>query len=253
MTKTWVALSAVLIAAAVVLNTALAPQQTEREHPLLDNLQAPPVNTPVQVPVFAREQVRPQLPDDGQPAVLVLQGNMPFRGSLTARGMVAVQPNALDFRPTSEEQEPIRILYRLPDRMEPLAQSNFEGAIEVREASGPAGSDRQLIVRGDNIIRFGEIWQSRPEPIDIALSPNVRIVQAASSQRQERGYTPVEVQVVDNRETVATLSIGEVNEVETSEGMLTIYPSTSQYLNTGDDQLAQYPSQYTLHVWIRGQ
>jgi len=256
MKKSVIAVAALFMGGVLALGIAIAPQEAEqerpRDHPLLQGLTPPPVNMPIRLPTGPREQVRPQLPDDGEPVLLIVRDGAPFTGTVQQRGRFAVRDDVIEFRTASEQQSVLRMLYRLPEALEPLARGTFEGTLELQETGGPEGANRQLLVRSNETIQLGEVWQSRSAPLEVALGQRVQLVQTPIAQRTERGQVPVEVQVVDNGEVIATLPVGEATDVQTSEGGLTFYPLTSQYMATGEGQLAQYPDQYTLHVWIRG-
>lgn len=256
MRKPLIVVAVLFCGAVLALGIAMAPQETEqqapRDHPLLQGLTPPPVNMPIRLPTAPREQERPRLPDDGEPSLLILRGGAPFSGTVQERGRFVVQNDVIEFQVASEQQPPLRMLYRFPEGVEPLAQGTFEGALELQETGGPEGANRRLLVRSGDTLRFGELWQSRPEPLTVAIGQRVQLVQTAPSQRQARGHTPVEVHVADDGERIATLPIGEPTQVQTREGTITFFLMTSQYTATGNGELAQYPDEYTLHVWIRG-
>ncbi|KAA3617298.1 MAG: hypothetical protein D8M58_03060 [Calditrichaeota bacterium] len=237
------------------LDSKPKPPGTQPTHPLVKNLSPPDVNKPVKTSPIPVKRIKPQLPNDDQPALIMLRDEQPFSGKISMKGSVDIGTDFIDFKSIEgEKSETVRILYRLPQDMMKLSVDAFDGSIEIMELSGSQGANRQTLVKEKQSLRFAEFWQISEKPLEVALGAFTSIVQQKINQKTKgTEYTEAEVNIIDKGKSVSTIPIGESTLVKTSVGSLSVYLELSHFYNSDDEGLKQYPSGYMLHLWVVGQ
>ncbi len=225
------------------------PPADQPQHPLLENLEPPPLNRPVTVTTKPGEQVAPRLPAGEQAALLLLQDGRPFSGTLRASGELTVGDSVIDFRPA--QGAALQILYRTPRGLPSLRAESRPGRLDVVERSRPEGADRRVVVSDDAGLVLAQIWRSSPRPLQVELPGGLALAQASvAPQDTAAGYTEVPLQARVRGERVATLAIGQAVSVRTGAGPVQVLTEVSHRFVPDDPQTAQYPGGYILHVWV---
>ena len=242
-------LSAVTLALSACMDGAPSPPPNQPEHPLLDDLAPPPLNSPLRQAQIKHDAAQPQLAAGDQPALMVVQDGAAFSGQLIAPGTFAVTADQIEFQP--DDAAPLTVMYRLPDAMGNIAETRGTGRLQLLDRSGPAGANRIVVLTREDTVVFGEIWQRSAGPLNVSLSDRLRLVQTETRVAERTGdYTPVDLALYDGEELIADLPIGESSEISTPGGDLSFFLETSQLFESAQDMADQYAREYILHVWV---
>lgn len=229
--------------------TAVTPPDDQPEHPLLDNLEPPPLNLPVEFEPAEIEPVKPELPEDDSAGLILLLGDDPLVGVFSASGRLQVTEELIELEPS--EGEALRILYRLPTDMVGLLERSGRGSADVTEFSGPQGADRLTIVMDERALLFAEVWRTSKQPHKIELAQGLTLAQEpVGAEDRQKGYTEVELLVFDGDGNVTPIPVGEPTILKTKVGEYQILAEVSHLLITEDSELDQFGSGYILHVWV---
>lgn len=240
----------VTIGAAVIACAERTPEPpaSQPQHALLEGLEPPPLNRPVQLAPAAQEQVTLRLPPGNQAALLVVQGGRPFSGTVTDSGQITVSDSLIRLTPT--EGASIEILYRVPAGLPRPASGDRTGSATVMEMSGPAASNRQLIVRGNGRLVLAEVWQTSDRPITIDLGRGLQLVQRATRQAATGEYAEAQLQVLERSQVLATIPLGEPTRVGTSADSIAVFVEVSHLMTPSDADVGQVQGGYILHAWV---
>ncbi len=241
-------MAAILIVGALLFASCGEPLDTDagqvrgdEDHPLLEDLEDPPVNDPLKSPTPVEGgEPRPELPPEALQGVIVLLDRSSFSGVLEAAGLVEIAEEAISAE-TSEGT--IDILFRLPGGMEPPRAGSGEGRVGIAEFSSATGADRVLAVEVEERLVFAEAWQVSAEPVRVELPKGLRIAQQPVD-RVSAEYTEAGVSL----EGFGDLPLGETIVIETDAGPVQVFLEMSHAIQdayTEDDT-------YILHIWFAG-
>ena len=241
--------SAVALALSACTDSVPSPPANQPDHPMLDNLKPPPLNSPIRLSEVKHDTVRPQLAAGDQPTLMILQDDALFSGQMTARGTFIIAAEQIEFQP--DEATPLQVLFRMPREMGTLIEARGTGRLQLLERSGPEGADRVVVLSREDAVVFGEIWQRSAEPLNVALNGRWHLMQTETGAAEKPGsYTPVDLALYDGEESIAVLPIGELTEIPTSNGDLMVFVETSHLFDPEQETTDQYPREYILHVWL---
>lgn len=249
---------AIVVAAALLLYTRQTSQDPYANRALPSNLPStgePPANLPLEITPLSPETFEPQLTDDGQPQLLLVQDSQPFVGSLRATGEFVLEPNRIQFTP-EDGGAALTILYQLPDVLQLGVEGRFQGELNLLEASTPAAANRLLtLTSADSALVLSEAWRTEPEPQRLPVSEGIELVQEAvdPSSSDNSDYTESPVYLEDNGERIADIPIGEASSVETSQGTFNVYVEISHLFASERGDEGEYPPGYILKAWVIGE
>jgi len=242
-------LSALALILIACTDRAPSPPADQPVHPLLDDLDPPPLNRPIRPVQVRHDAAKLQLVEGDQPALLIVQGGNAYAGQMSASGTFTVSRNRIDFEPV--DAEPLTIMYRLPDAIGSIADATGTGQLQLLDRSGPAGADRLVVLRRNGDVLFGEVWQRSAEPLTIVLSKRLRLVQTELREDDKAGdYTPMDLALYDGDDPIANLSVGKPVRASTSAGNLSVYVEASYLFESETETAGQYPREYILHAWL---
>lgn len=226
-------------------DAAQAPE-SETLDPLVEDLDPPPVNFPVEPEPIPRADGRPRLPEGDVSALLVTLGDEPFSGRLEAAGALSVGNDRIR---ASTERGDLEVLYRLPPELDRRVRAPERGTVAVRELSSPAGADQSLSVTGtDGVLALGQVWTTSPDPLTVEIARDLVIVQGPV-RAPDPGYTEVETVVVAAGARTEAV-VGKPFVVQAGGGELEVLLESSHFFSAPEDDEGQYPDAYILRAWV---
>ena len=225
------------------------PPASHPEHPLLEGVESLPINQPLRK-VQLKEHEAPVLQlsqgDVGQ--VLITRDEKAFRGDERLSGTVNIEQGAITL--DAPDVTPLRVLYRLPKGMAALPATKGDARLTIREFTAPEGADQFVALQQKGSLLFANVWQRSKQPLKVALTEAIRLVQSPTTKLEGTGYSEAEVAVYEGGKRVALLRIGELTRVQTSAGPLQLYVETSHRFIPSTNDVDQYPDEYVLRAWV---
>lgn len=225
------------------------PPASQPQHPLLEGVEALPMNKPLRN-VKLKEQEPPTLQlskgDVGQ--VLITRDEKAFRGDEQLSGTVSIEKGAITLG--APGAKPLRVLYRLPKGMAALPAIQGDARLRIRELTTPEGADQLVALQQKDSLVFANVWQRSKQPLKVALTGAIQLVQSPTTKLEGTGYSEAEVAVYEDGKPLARPRIGELTRVETSAGPLQFYVETSHRFIPSSNDADQYPDEYVLRAWV---
>ncbi len=217
-----------------------------KTHPLLEDVDRPQVNFPVELEPVPPAEFEPALPRGNASALLMVIDDEPFRGSIEARGKFDMRDGRIAL---ATDRGNLVILYRIPPGMERGPPSLDEGTVTVRELSAPEAADQFLgVTDADGLVVLGQVWTSSPDPLKVAFGDDLVIAQDRVEAAQP-GYTEVAT-LVSTGETTTEAVAGKPFRVKAEGAEFEVLLETSHFFAAPEDDSDQFPDAYILHAWI---
>ncbi|UCH48163.1 MAG: hypothetical protein JSU95_19415 [Betaproteobacteria bacterium] len=225
------------------------PPASHPKHALLEGVEALPMNKPLRkVELKEQEPAALQLSKGDVGQVLIIRDEKAFRGEEQLSGTVSIEEGAITLG--APDAKPLRVLYRLPKGMAALSAMQGDARLRIREFTSPEGADQLVTLQQKGSLLFAIVWQRSKQPLKVALTEAIRLVQSPTTKLEGTGYSEAEVAVHEAGKPVARLRIGELTRVETVAGPLQVYVETSHRFIPSANDADQYPDEYVLRAWV---
>ncbi len=241
---TRLALVSMLLVTACTGETFTPPNQ--QTSPLLGGVPRPPLNLPLPPPSVPAEP--PSLPAGTQPSLAILADGKPFQGVANGNGKIVASGGALDLFEGSGRI--LRVLYRLPPGLPPIAAPAGFGNWSITERSTPGGPARQLVVSDKAGVLLAELWMIAVEPISVQAGTGVSLRQRPHAGSSN--LTAVQTDVVRQDGTLTELPVGKALQVNAGGASYGMFVENSHWARVAEG--GTFIARYLLHVWVvRGQ
>lgn len=226
--------------------SSVAPAQTRDTHPLLEDVDPPPVNLPVEAEPIPSDETKATLPEGDSSALMIFMDEEPFRGQLEVEGSIEVRSQRIEVASAAGRVE---ILYRLPPEIEVDVPSVREGSVRIRELSAPAGADQLLRLEDDRrVLVLGESWTTSTRPIEVEMTQGLDIAQE-TTESTAPGYTELRT-IVSSDGVETTAPVGKPFRIRVGNEGFEIFVEGSHFFSPAEDDADQFPATYILHVWV---
>lgn len=224
------------------------PPADQPRHPLLDNLQPPPLNRPVvDVPI---PTAAPSLPPGDRPALLLVSQGRRFHGTATLAGRVVASKGRVEF--TSPDRPPLQILYRLPAGLRALPDVDAKGSVTLLERTNPGGPNRQVLIRTDGALLLAHVWLTSPKPLAVTLdeAAGLRLVQLPVRRATPDGLlADAQVEVFDGDLRAGAAANRVLTPIRARTGSFQAFVETSR-LAYASGRTDQRDGRYILEAWV---
>jgi hypothetical protein len=170
-------------------------------------------------------------------------------GVLDVRGRLTVAPGRISIEPAGDSA--VELLYRLPTGVPGLRADTGTATLNLVERSGPAGADRQLVLRSTEGTLLAEIWQLAPKPLAFDLRNGVRLVQqSVRAPGDSSRYIEVPLDAVEGARVLARIPIGRPTLIQANSGRWVVFAEISHLYTPGTADAGQVRGGYILRAWI---